>query len=109
MDVTEAQTQDFMDLVNKFGEEFDRHCVARHEFGEKKYGPVNFMDVDTLEMAKEEIVDLVNYGRYSYVRLCLIQEYAKGLVDGLVQDADLGSEFTGSQSNGNFHKGGLPE
>lgn len=61
---------EIQDLAN----EFDVRCQERHEMGAKKYGPVKFLEIDSLEMAIEEIIDLANYARYTFIRLRLMQE-----------------------------------
>lgn len=53
--------------------EFDEMCQARHAMGAEKYGPVNFMKVDSIEMALEELADLANYTRYTFIKLRLLQ------------------------------------
>lgn len=60
--------------VADFSEEFDNLCQQRHEMGEKKYGPGKFLDVDTMDEALMEIVDLANYARYTYVKVRLLQD-----------------------------------
>lgn len=42
--------------------------------GEKKYGPGTWLTLDTLEMAIEEVIDIANYTRFTYIRLRMMQE-----------------------------------
>lgn len=42
--------------------------------GAKEYGPTGFLQADTLRMAMEEVIDLANYARYTYIRLALLKE-----------------------------------
>jgi hypothetical protein len=42
--------------------------------GAEKYGPVKFLEVDSLEMAMEEVIDLGNYARYTFIKLYLLQK-----------------------------------
>lgn len=63
-----------VELLQKLSNEFDERCQERHDMGEKKYGAGTWLGVDTLEMAIEEVIDLSNYVRFSYVRLRLLQE-----------------------------------
>jgi len=60
--------------VRQYSEEFDTITVARHAMGEKKYGPVKFMSVNSVEMAMEEVADLANYARYTYIKLALLRD-----------------------------------
>jgi hypothetical protein len=61
------------ELIQELSEEFDAMTLARHEMGAEKYGPVRFTEVDSIQMALEEIVDLSNYARYTYIKLRLLQ------------------------------------
>lgn len=62
------------EIIQGYSDEFDKRCQERHDMGEKKYGAGTWMTVDTLEMAIEEIIDLANYARFSFVRLRAMQE-----------------------------------
>lgn len=80
-------------MVADFSEEFDIRCMDRHEMGAEKYGPVNFLAVDTVEMALEELLDLANYARYTFVKLRLLQEYiASKVADEEAEEITLGKE-----------------
>ena len=63
-----------VELLQQLSNEFDARCQERHEKGAQKYGEGTFLDVDTLEMAIEEVLDLANYARYTFVKLRLLQE-----------------------------------
>ena len=71
--------------------EFDERCQERHDMGERKYGPGTWMGVDTLEMAIEEIIDLANYARFSYIKLRIAQEALK--TDKSIAKAQPGNEM----------------
>lgn len=60
-------------LINTFGSEFWEMVQARHELGEKKYGPGKFLRVDTMEEALFELADLANYACYTFVRIRMLQ------------------------------------
>lgn len=64
------------EFSQRLSEEFDRMCQERHLMGAKKYGPVKFLRVDSLEEAAEEVVDLANYARYTFIKLRLLQAQA---------------------------------
>jgi hypothetical protein len=68
------ESVDFAGFIASLSEEFDEQCTARHKHGAEKYGAGKFLTVDTLEEAMQEIVDLSNYARYTYIRLRLLQE-----------------------------------
>jgi hypothetical protein len=55
--------------------EFDKMCRERWEMGAQQYGATSFLnpDVDTLQMALEEITDLSNYARMTFMKLRMIQ------------------------------------
>lgn len=55
---------------------FDAACQEKHELGVKKYSAVRFLEVDSVAMAMEEVVDLANYARFTYIKLAMLQSYA---------------------------------
>ena len=87
---------DFAAKLQKMNDDFERLMQERHEMGAKKYGPVKFMEVDSLEEATEELVDFANYIRYTYIKVRLLQEYLGGVVH---EPEPLGKE--------SYKKGGL--
>lgn len=60
--------------IQRYSDEFDRVCQQRHEMGTEKYGDGTYLEVDTLEMAVQEVVDLANYARYTYIKLRILQD-----------------------------------
>lgn len=65
---------DMMDLIQKASEVFDEMLQTRHEAGGEKYGPLKFLEANTVEEAMEELVDLANYARYTYIKLYLMNQ-----------------------------------
>jgi hypothetical protein len=63
---------DFQALANEANALFDKQCIARHIMGEEKYGPVKFLEVNTLVEASEELVDIANYARYTFIKLFIL-------------------------------------
>src|SRR5688500_3896530 len=57
-------------------EAFDAECQRKHDEGSTKYGAVRFMEVDSIAMAMEEVIDLANYARFTYVKLAMLQSWA---------------------------------
>jgi len=89
----------FAEEVHEANEAFDQMCSDRHLMGEEKYGPVKFLDVDTIEMAMEEITDLSNYARYTFIKLWLLR-------DSLNRHQSAGRDEMGAAAVNNPHLGG---
>lgn len=79
---------DLTELLQGLSEEFDSRCDQRHKMGAQKYGPGKFLEVDTFEEAMQEIIDLANYARYTYIRLRLLQIRNPKLTDNPVLGRD---------------------
>lgn len=88
----EVHTPLFASKLQAFSEEFDERCKERHELGAEKYGPGKFLTVDTFEEAIQEIIDLANYARYTYVRLRAVQTSLEEKF-GVDLDEDLSKEL----------------
>jgi hypothetical protein len=71
--MSEPVKPDMAGLIVWANSQFEEMVQNRHEMGGLKYGPVAFMDIDSLEMALEEIADLANYARYTWIKLKLLQ------------------------------------
>lgn len=76
--MSELDPEELQDYVN----EFVAMCQQRHEMGAVKYGPVNFLKIDSLQMAIEEVVDLANYAMYTYIKLRILQGKWKASAGG---------------------------
>lgn len=63
------------EILQAASDEFDLRTAERHEAGAKKYGPGKFLEVNTLEEAMQEVLDLGNYARYTYIKLYLLNQY----------------------------------
>lgn len=59
--------------IEEASQEFDNMCQERHAMGNEKYGQVQFLQVDSISMALEEIADLANYARYTFIKLYLLR------------------------------------
>lgn len=77
------------ELLKFLNSEFDDLCQARHDMGAEKYGPVNFLRIDSMEMAIEEVLDLSNYARYTYIKLRMLQEYVKEVATAVGEDINV--------------------
>jgi hypothetical protein len=56
-------------------EDVDTEAYARHTEGANKYGPLKFIGADTLQEALEEVLDLINYARYTAVKIKMLQTF----------------------------------
>lgn len=70
MDVTK-------ELLQELSDEFDQFCQERHDEGAQEYGELNFLRVDLPQFIYEELADIVNYSRFLYIRLRIIEEAAR--------------------------------
>jgi hypothetical protein len=61
------------ELLKKLSVQFDEFTLERHKLGAERYGAFKFLELDTLEMAMEEVADLANYARYTYIKLALLK------------------------------------
>lgn len=59
-------------ILQKLSDEFDAVLQQRHIMGQEKYGPVKFLEVNSLEEAMAEVADLANYARYTWIKLALM-------------------------------------
>lgn len=65
---------DLVDLIQQANADFDRRVQERHDAGAEKYGPLAFFDKNTVEEAMQEVLDLANYARYTFIKLWLMNE-----------------------------------
>jgi hypothetical protein len=87
------------DKINQFSREFDDRCFAKHELGEEKYGPGTWLGIDTMEHALDEIVDLGNYVRMTFIKLRMLQEGIAAMqADGSTAAPLPGKEMLGHAS-----------
>jgi hypothetical protein len=85
--------QFFLNKLDELFQECEEKAFQRHEAGAVKYGSFKFLGVDTLQEALEEVLDLINYGRYTYVKLRLLQEAIAEEAAPLVTDEPQGGGF----------------
>jgi len=60
-------------LLREADESFVQRCQERLEEGRNLHGELKFFQVDTLEEAIQEVLDLANYARFTYIKLYLLQ------------------------------------
>jgi hypothetical protein len=81
-------TDDEIRIIAESEQLFDRMCQERHDMGRTKYGTLTFLEMPTLHMALEEIADLANYARYTFVKVALLQWRIKQLQNKAVTEKD---------------------
>jgi hypothetical protein len=93
------------DKINQYALEYDQKTYERHIAGEEKYGVGTWLKIDTLQHAMDEVLDLGNYAKFTFIKLRLLQ-------DKLVEfqaDASIAHarpEYDGTLNK--LHQGGLP-
>ncbi len=63
--------------LNELSAEWDTFTQERHEMGAREYGPTAFLENDMFEYIFEELADIANYVRYTYIKLRLLEEVAR--------------------------------
>ena len=76
-------------MLEKLNQEFFDLCEQRHKTGAEEYGPITFLDVDLPTFIYEEMADIVNYSRYLFIRMRLMEEIARE------RGIDLSAAFAG--------------
>lgn len=104
-----GQVKELIDAINKYSVEYDEKTQERHNEGERKYGAGSWLAIDTLQHAMDEILDLGNYARFTYIKLRLLQDsLAEFQADtSTKQEQEDYTGFLGKQAK--FHQGGMPE
>jgi hypothetical protein len=82
----DPMAQAFAETLTGYSVEFDEMCEQRHKAGAEKYGPGKFLTVDTIEEALQELVDLANYTRYTFIKLRMLQEAILVQGEGVLDD-----------------------
>jgi hypothetical protein len=97
---------ELVDSINQYSQDFDRLTQQRHDDGEQKYGPGTWLGIDTLQHAIDEVLDLANYARFTYIKLRMLQDQiGKFQADASVAHAQEG--YDGPLAK--LHTGGVPE
>jgi hypothetical protein len=96
-DALQADSQVVEIDLQALSDEFDEACHERHEMGEEKYGPNTWHEANTLAMMQDEIVDIANYARYSWIKLQMLR-MTLDVVMGDVQQPLPGKEMLGKGS-----------
>src|SRR6267154_2344255 len=64
---------EFQQLLAQADAEFVAKSAERMELGAEKYGALQFLTIDTLDEAMDEVLDLSNYARMTYIKLYLLK------------------------------------
>lgn len=91
MDTSKPLADEFIAQLNVLFEQVDQEAYDRHYAGAEQYGPLKFLTADTLQEAYEEILDLINYARYTAVKVKLLQTFLSDQAAAVE-----GSETTGA-------------
>jgi hypothetical protein len=103
--VTELNVdRDLQRLVEEANQHLDREMIRKEGVGAQRYGEMAFLGNPTLEMAMDEITDLINYARFTYVKLFIMNKMLRGMNEqrpptreGFIATKDL---FGGSSPDG---------
>lgn len=82
---------DLLEFIQQANEEFDRRTQERHDAGAEKYGPLKFLDANVVEEAMQEVLDLANYARYTFIKLWLMNQALDAELSD--KEVDVGSGF----------------
>lgn len=95
------------ELIQKLSEKFDEMCQRRHEMGHDKYGPVKFLEVNALGEAMNEVIDLANYARYTWIKLALLMGWdpSTGHIDNTPVEVDYPTDIKNSNSSTPYNSG----
>ena len=63
--------------IEQLNEEFIDFCNERSIEGAETYGQYAFLENDMFQYMLEEIADLANYARFTYIKLRLMEETAR--------------------------------
>jgi hypothetical protein len=71
---------EFNALVQEATVLFFSMAQERHTMGEKKYGPVKFVEANTYKEAMEEVADLANYAMYAFIKLYILDKQVQQMI-----------------------------
>jgi hypothetical protein len=91
---SDSESVEFVQYLIELFHDVEADANTRHMEGADKYGPLKFLTADTLQEAYEEILDLMNYARYTAVKVKLLQVALAEKASGLEQEGFVStSEF----------------
>jgi hypothetical protein len=92
--------------INEYALDYDRKTFERHVAGEEKYGAGTWLGIDTVEHALDEVLDMGNYVKFTYIKLRLMQDGLKDLFEADKSIAHAQPGYDGVLNK--MHQGGLP-
>jgi len=88
--------RDLQRLVEEANRHLDREMIRKEGVGAERYGEMAFLGNPTLEMAMDEITDLINYMRFTFTKIYIMNKMLKEmneqrspLQDGFIATKDL--------------------
>jgi len=75
-------------------EEFIQLVVQRGKAGAEEYGEFAYMKNNTLDMMFEELADIVNYCRFTYIKLRLFKEVVDNALSAHSTRTDVGGDHS---------------
>lgn len=64
----------FAAFITSLSDEFDERVNARHALGAEMHQPGEFLTINTMEEALNQLADFANYTRYTFIQMRLLQE-----------------------------------
>jgi tryptophanyl-tRNA synthetase len=80
----------FIEYLQALTDKVEEDVAERHDAGAQKYGSLKFLGADTLQEAYEEVLDLINYARYTAIKLLLLQGHLAEKAAPLAQEGTTG-------------------
>lgn len=68
-----SEHEEFLQHLEDLFLKVETDALERHRAGAETYGALKFLGADTLQELYEEVLDLINYGRYTAVKVLLLR------------------------------------
>jgi hypothetical protein len=82
---------EFIRYLSELALKVEEDAASRHAEGAEQYGPFVFLENDTLEMAYEELLDLINYAKYTAIKIKLLQQHVAQAAAAVTQPDTTGA------------------
>src|SRR5260370_482448 len=79
-----------IEAIRQADELFDKACAEKYQVGKQNYGAFAFIENPTLQMAMDEIVDLANYARFTFIKLALLKHQIDKAQAQMVEESPSG-------------------
>jgi hypothetical protein len=105
--VTDARVEaDLKRMIEEAHHQLDRELLRKEDVGAEKYGELAFLGNSTVEMAMDEVTDLINYMRFTYAKLYIMNKMLKQMneqrqptQEGFISTKDLFGPSNSSSPN----------